>query len=55
MKSKLAEELKRELREADYGLTPEERLEASFEHSQLMMELYEAGRKLRDSERAKEE
>ena len=54
MKSKLAEASKRELLEADQRLTPEERLEAFLEHSQLMVELYDAGQKLRDSERPQE-
>jgi hypothetical protein len=54
MPSKLAELTRRELREADQKLTPEERLEAYFEHCQLLTELYDAGQKLRDAERLKD-
>ena len=51
MRSRVAEQARRELLEADQRLTPEERLEAYVEHSQLMVELYDAGKKLRDSPR----
>jgi hypothetical protein len=55
MRSKLAELARRELREADQRLTPEERLEAYVEHCQLLVELYDAGQKLRDAERLKDQ
>jgi hypothetical protein len=54
MPSKLAELARRELREADQKLTPEERLEAYLEQCQLLVELYDAGQKLRDAERLKD-
>jgi hypothetical protein len=47
VESKLAQQLRQELIEATQALTPEQRLEAFLEHSQLMAELYEAGRRLR--------
>lgn len=54
MRSKLAELARRELREADQRLTPEERLEAYVEHCQVLVELYDAGQKLRDAQRPKD-
>jgi hypothetical protein len=54
VESKLAQQLRQELIAATQALTPEQRLEAFLEHSQLMAELYEAGRHLRaeaDSDR----
>lgn len=53
MKSQLAEQARRELLEAEQKLTREERLEAYVEHSRLMVELHDAGKKLRDAERPK--
>lgn len=53
MKSKLAEEAKRLLVEATQRLTPEERLNAHLTHWELMIELYEAGKKIRETERKK--
>jgi hypothetical protein len=47
VESKLAQQLRQELIAATQALTPEQRLEAFLEHSQLMAELYEAGRRLR--------
>jgi hypothetical protein len=47
VESKLAQQLRQELIAATLALTPEQRLEAFLEHSQLMAELYEAGRRLR--------
>jgi hypothetical protein len=47
MKSKLAEEAEQALIEATQKLSPEERLNAFLEHCQLVMELYEAGKKIR--------
>ena len=55
MRSKLAELARLELREADERLTPEERLEAYLEHCQVLIELYDAGQKLRDAERVKDQ
>jgi hypothetical protein len=55
MRSKLAELARRELREADQRLTPEERLEAYVEHCQVLVELYDAGQKLRDAQRLKDQ
>ena len=55
MRSKLAELARRELREADQRLTPEERLEAYVEHCQVMVDLYDAGQKLRDAQRLKDQ
>lgn len=47
MESKLARQIRQELIAATQALTPEQRLEAFLEHSQLMAELYEAGCQLR--------
>lgn len=47
MDSKVAKEAERALIDATQQMSPEERLEAFLEHSQLVMELYEAGQKLR--------
>jgi hypothetical protein len=47
VESKLAQQLREELIAATQALTPEARLEAFLEHSQLMTELYEAGCRLR--------
>lgn len=44
VESKLAQQVRQELIAATQALRPEERLEASLEHCQLMAELYEAGR-----------
>lgn len=55
VESKLAQQLRQELIAATQALSPEQRLEAFLEHSQLMAELYEAGRHLRaeaDSKRS---
>jgi len=55
MRSKLAEQARRELLEADQKLTPEERLEAYVEHARLVVELYDAGKRLRDAEKSKDQ
>jgi hypothetical protein len=47
MESKVAKEAERALVEATQRMSPEERLEAFLEHSQLVMDLYEAGQDLR--------
>jgi len=47
MQSKLAEEAKRALLEANQRLTPEQRIRASVAHSRVIARLQEAGRKLR--------
>lgn len=47
MESKLAQQAERTLIEATQRLTPEQRIEAFLTHCELMMELYEAGRRLR--------
>ena len=47
MESKLALEARQALLDEAQRLTPEERLNAFLEHSQLMMALYEAGQQLR--------
>jgi hypothetical protein len=46
MESRVAKEAERALVEATQRLTPEERLNAFLTHCRLMMELYQAGRKL---------
>ena len=45
MRSKLAENARRELVEANQKLTPEQRLEAFLVHSRLIAELREAARR----------
>jgi hypothetical protein len=47
MESKLAKEAERALIEATQKLRPEERLNAFLEHCRLVMQLYEAGQKIR--------
>jgi hypothetical protein len=47
MKSKLAEAAEKALVEATQRLSPEQRVNAFLAHSRLIMQLYEAGRKLR--------
>jgi hypothetical protein len=47
MQSKLANEAERALVEATQHLSPEERLNAYLAHCRLVMELYEAGEKIR--------
>jgi hypothetical protein len=47
MDSKVAREAERSLVEATQRLSPEERLNAYLEHCRLMMELYEAGQRMR--------
>ena len=47
MESKLAKQAEQALIEATQRLTPEERLNAFLTHCKLVMELYEAGRKMR--------
>ena len=54
VESKLAQQLRQELIAAAQALTPEQRLEAFLEHSQLMAELYEAGCRLRAEADAKQ-
>jgi hypothetical protein len=51
MESKVAKEAERVLAETTRQMSPEERLEALLEHSQLVMDLYEAGEQLRARER----
>lgn len=53
MESKLANEAERALVEATQRLTPEERLNAFLEHCRLVMDLYEAGEKMRAAEQAR--
>ena len=53
VESKLAQQLRQELIAATQALTPEQRLEAFLEHSQLIAELYEAGCRLRAEADAK--
>ena len=48
MESRVAKDAERELIRATQELTPEERLNAFLTHCRLMMDLYEAGQKLRD-------
>jgi len=53
MESKLAKEAERELVEATQRMSPEQRINAYLVHCRLVMQLYEAGRKLRaDAPRA---
>ncbi len=47
MESKIAKEAERALIEATQRLSPEERLNAYLQHCRLMMELYEAGLRMR--------
>jgi hypothetical protein len=47
LESKLAAQAKLDLVALTQSLTPEQRLEAFLTHSQLMMELYMAGEKIR--------
>jgi len=47
MESKIAKEAERSLIEATQRLSPEERLNAYLEHCRLVMELYEAGQRMR--------
>jgi len=47
MESKIAKAAERGLVEATQRLSPEERLNAFLEHCRLVMELYEAGGKIR--------
>jgi hypothetical protein len=47
MESKLAKEAERMLVEATQRLSPEERMNAFVAHCRLVMDLYEAGQKLR--------
>jgi hypothetical protein len=47
MESKLAQEAERALVDATQRLNPEERINAYLAHCRLVMQLYEAGRKLR--------
>lgn len=49
MYSRLAQNARRALLEATQRLTPEQRLEASLAHSRFLVQLYQAGEKLRDS------
>jgi len=46
VQSKLADEAERALIETTQKMSPEERLNAFLTHCRLMMELYEAGRKV---------
>src|SRR5580704_8062576 len=45
LRSKVADEARQALSEGARNLTPQQRLEAHARHSQLMVALYEAGRK----------
>jgi hypothetical protein len=47
MKSKLAQAADKALVEATQRLSPEQRVDAFLAHCRLIMQLYEAGRKLR--------
>lgn len=47
MESKVAKDAERSLIEATQRLSPEERLNAHLEHCRLLMELYEAGQRMR--------
>ena len=53
MQSKLAQEARLAAIAATQLLTPEERLDAFLEHSQLMMELHEAAENLRNNPAAR--
>jgi hypothetical protein len=46
MKSKLGDDVKRQMAAANMRLTPEQRLNAFVVHCRLMMDLYLAGRRL---------
>jgi hypothetical protein len=46
MESKLAKEAERALVDATQAMSPEERVNAYLTHCRLVMQLYEAGRKL---------
>ena len=50
MESKLAKQAERALIEATQRLSPEERLNAFLAHCRLVMELYDAGQKMRARE-----
>jgi len=50
MESKVAKQAERALVEATQRLSPEERLNAFLTHCRLVVELYEAGRKIRTRE-----
>jgi hypothetical protein len=47
MESKVAREAERALIEATQRLSPEERLNAFLEHCRLVVQLYEAGERMR--------
>jgi hypothetical protein len=47
MESKVAKEAERALIKATQSLSPEQRLNAFLEHCRLVMQLYEAGEKMR--------
>ncbi len=47
MESKLAKEAERALIDATQRLSPEERVNAFLTHCRLVMELYDAGQKMR--------
>lgn len=49
MESKLAKDGERALVESTQQLSPEERINAFLVHSRLVTELYEAGRKIRET------
>lgn len=49
MESKLAKKAERALVAATQRLSPEQRLNAFLAHSRLMMQLYEQGRRMRES------
>ena len=49
MESKLANQSKRSLLEANQRLTPEQRLESFVVHCRLVMDLYEAGQRARSA------
>jgi hypothetical protein len=50
MESKVAKEAERALVEATQRLSPEERLNAFLTHCRLVMELYEAGQRVRTAQ-----
>jgi hypothetical protein len=50
---RLGREVDQDLLTATQRLTPEQRLDAFLTHSRLMMELYQAGQRARESRQAK--
>jgi hypothetical protein len=53
LQRRLGQEVDQDLLAATQRLTPEQRLDAFLTHSRLMMELYQAGRRARESRQPK--